>query len=214
MVEFLCLANSWKDGERCVAGLVPGRGWVRPVPDRTGSAVPQRQVSHIGLLDVVDIDLGKWVPITGQPENWLIGPAGFSRNLGKIPSRLQEELEGIIEQEPELLKHGDRKKISPQNMVGKRTPSLALIEPSYVQWHIRPDMKKRCQFEIGRSIFELPVTDIDVWRALNGLAPGRYDRSVAGIPDNQRLLLTISLTGKFKDGYYYKLVAAAIELPA
>lgn len=67
--EFLCLANSRREGERCVAGLVPGRGWVRPVPDQAGSAVPTSGVRHFGPLDLVDVDLGYPAPIPGQHEN-------------------------------------------------------------------------------------------------------------------------------------------------
>lgn len=60
--------------------------------------------------------------------------------------------------------------------------------------------------------FGLRVTDPDVEARFQGMGLGTYDRGAAGIPDDHRLLLTVSLGAPF-EGSCYKLVAAAIALP-
>ncbi len=218
MAEFLCLANSRREGGRCVAGLVPGRGWVRPVPDRSGSAVPLRGAWHFGLLDLVDVDLGSPVPIPGQRENVLLGPEGFSKVQAHDPARLREEMEALIEERPPLLELGGPTRIPfAEVQSGDIGQSLALVEPATVHWSVETDRRDqprvRCQFDLGRRHFGLRVTDPEIEELLRDAALGTYHRSAAGIPDDHRLLLTISLGGAF-EGYCYKLVAAAMPCPA
>lgn len=63
--RIVCLANSRKEGDRCIAGkelLAGGRigGWVRPVSDRQDEAVDERERQYEdggepGILDVIDV---------------------------------------------------------------------------------------------------------------------------------------------------------------
>ncbi len=221
MAEFLCLANSWKDGHRCVAGLVPGQGWVRPVPDRGGSAVPTSQCRHFGLLDVVDVDLGMPVPVAGQRENRLLGPEAFSKVREHNPVRLREGLEALIEARPRLLARGRSDRISAtevkQRSIGQ---SLALVEPASVRWSIKTNIegfrRLQCHFEVEGNSLDLRVTDpAFVPGAMEKLkdAPlnSRHTNTAVGIPQGQRLLLTASLGGDYR-GNHYKLVAGVIAL--
>lgn len=215
--EFLCLANSRREGERCVAGLVPGRGWVRPVPDQAGSAVPTSGVRHFGLLDLVDVDLGHPAPIAGQQENVLLGPGGFSVAREHNPARLRGDVDALIEERPSLLELGSPTSIPfAEVQSGVIGQSLTLVEPASVEWRVETNSRGqpsvRCQFDLGWRRFRLPVTDPDVEARFQGMGLGAYDRSAAGIPDDHRLLLTVSLGGPF-EGFCYKLVAAAIALP-
>ena len=215
--EFLCLANSRREGERCVAGLVPSRGWVRPVPDQVGSAVPTVGVRHFGLLDLVDVDLGYPAPIPGQQENVLLGPGGFSGAREHDPVRLRGEMESLIEERPSLLELGNPTSIPfTEVQSGNVGQSLTLVEPASVAWRTETDRRGqprvRCQFDLGWRRFNLRVTDPDIEARFQGMGLGAYDRRAAGIPDDHRLLLTVSLGGPF-EGFCYKLVAAAIALP-
>ena len=66
MVQLICLANSWREGGRCVAGIDRQTGvWVRPVP-YGGGAIPEERTwlkrtwfsgRFLAPLDVVDLDL-------------------------------------------------------------------------------------------------------------------------------------------------------------
>jgi hypothetical protein len=56
-MRVICLANSWRPGGRCIAGVdVETHTWVRPVP-AGGGAVPLNVARQIDILDIVDISL-------------------------------------------------------------------------------------------------------------------------------------------------------------
>ena len=215
-VEFLCLANSRKGGGRCVAGVVPGRGWVRPVPDAGGSAVPTMRSKHFGLLDVVTADLATAVPLRSQPENVLLGPQWFSEATQHDPDHLWSELEALLDDQSELLFRGLSDRIAEAEVDDKpMATSLVVVEPERVRWRRttsrRGRAQVRCLFELGESAFNLVVTDLAVEETLRQLPLGIHERDAAGFRDDQRLLLTISL-GEAFEHHHYKLVAAAIAL--
>ena len=223
MAEFLCLANSRRESARCVAGVVPGRGWVRPVPDREGNAVPTHRCRHFHLLDVLDVDLGLPVPITGQPENVLLGPQGFSDPRERPLPDVRQEVEALLEVRPPLLErgldgsredrvaHGDLE----ENPIAA---SLALVEPDSVHWQVRENIRGsrrlRCHLDMGWQSFDLGVTDpAFVTRAMEALRDvplnSIHPNSAIGIEDDRRLILTVSLGGNF-DGSHFKLVAGVV----
>ncbi len=82
--RIVCLANSRKEGDRCIAGkelLADGRpgAWVRPVSDRGDEAVSSferqyRDHSEPRVLDVIDVPVLEERPNTYQSENWLLDP--------------------------------------------------------------------------------------------------------------------------------------------
>ena len=62
MTQIICLANSWKYGERCIAGIdLQTRSWIRPIYDRAQGGCVPRNVRRIDgkepqILDVLDGD--------------------------------------------------------------------------------------------------------------------------------------------------------------
>ena len=90
--RIVCLANSYKFGGRCVAGveLMPSGGfgrWIRPVADRSRRAVSNSQQTCTDgtgsqLLDVLDIDFGRAVPKGHQSEDILINPSKSWKKVG------------------------------------------------------------------------------------------------------------------------------------
>src|SRR4051794_14023332 len=81
--RIICLANSWKHGERCVAGMDIFTGqWLRPVADTDDGRVPKavRLVNGVepALLDILDIPLGPTGPDYGfECENRRILPGSW-----------------------------------------------------------------------------------------------------------------------------------------
>ena len=76
-VVMLCLANSWKYGGRCVAGILPDGSWVRPVSDTEDGSLPASacqldEGTSARPLDVVRLSLAGPDRRLHQPENWLI----------------------------------------------------------------------------------------------------------------------------------------------
>ncbi len=92
----VCLANSRKLVERCVAGRewIEGRGagdWVRLVSDREtqGVSAYERQYedgSDPQVLDIIDIPLLEPRPRDHQTENWLLDPVCYWEKAGRLSS--------------------------------------------------------------------------------------------------------------------------------
>jgi hypothetical protein len=63
MTQIICLANSWKRGERCIAGIdIKTRNWIRPICDRLEFGCIPKYIRSLNgkepqLLDVIDIPL-------------------------------------------------------------------------------------------------------------------------------------------------------------
>ncbi len=85
MTRIICLANSWKRGDRCIAGINPNTGqWIRPVSDLPDGRVPKemRQISRLepALLDILEIPLAHTGPDFGfECENLSILPGEWRR---------------------------------------------------------------------------------------------------------------------------------------
>ena len=80
MARIVCLANSWKRGERCIAGIDTATGrWVRPVTASADGGVPRHvravRKGEVALLDLVELPLAATGPDFGfECENRLILP--------------------------------------------------------------------------------------------------------------------------------------------
>ncbi|MDB9439361.1 hypothetical protein PN450_21785 [Dolichospermum lemmermannii CS-548] len=83
--KIICLANSWKNQERCIAGIDLDTGnWIRPVSDRYNDGRVPRDIRLVEgrepeLLDILEI------PLADTGENF-----GFeSENLTILPGKWQ-----------------------------------------------------------------------------------------------------------------------------
>ena len=61
MTRLICLANSRRDGGRCVAGIDMDSGrWIRPIPPK-GGAIPEEKTflgrKLLAPLDVIELEL-------------------------------------------------------------------------------------------------------------------------------------------------------------
>jgi hypothetical protein len=65
MTQIICLANSWKRGERCIAGIdIKTKNWIRPICDRFEFGCVPKSIRSLNgqepkILDVIDIPLNK-----------------------------------------------------------------------------------------------------------------------------------------------------------
>lgn len=91
ITRLICLANSWKRGERCIAGISTLKGqWIRAVSDSPDGQVP-KEMRQIGgtepaLLDILEIPLAKTGPDYGfESENLSILPGKWQR-VGHVPT--------------------------------------------------------------------------------------------------------------------------------
>jgi hypothetical protein len=237
-VEILCLANSFKHGGRCVAGLrTDGGGWVRPVGQTPSRALTIRHTvllpdfTDLRPLDLIRVTLDTPTPKPHHPEDWLVtddswelvsrpGPRGPGIALTRshfIPG-------------PELMGCADGRVPYAKFEREPATQSLALIHPEIVRWHVSvstTDGKRRtrARFPLGSEgatvWYDLPITDPEWLKRTAHLDLGEHaQETVKGVAPTERLLLTVSLSEprtesptEQSDAYCYKLVASVMPLP-
>jgi hypothetical protein len=223
--RIVCLANSYKHGHRCVAGisLVTGK-WVRLVGRQVAGCLTVKETSYpdgrqAAMLDMFEVDLGQACGSNSHPEDVLVTAKPWR------PVRRFDEpadvlfLERHVSRGPMILQGcGDRID------VGKveETPverSLELIRPDDLWWWIREDRgkrKNRALFRLGhdgRVRYDLAVTD-PVWLdQLNFLPVGIHSHALLCGGKPLKPLFTMSLSEPF-DGFHYKLVAGVANLSA
>jgi hypothetical protein len=214
MVRMICLANSWRDGGRCVAGIsLLSERWIRPIPPG-GGPIPDERTPidgrYLVLLDVVEIDLAEPTFSTRyQRENREMRDTPW-RIVGRIEPRT---LLAVCRRSP-LVLHGPLKTVEPAHLEALDPAdwrSLELVHAENVSFVLDPRKKNRWQakFSLGPHAPEyvLSVTDPEITGRLN------YGDRIS-----PRCLLTVSLTEPTAIPEYnlpslcYKIVAGVIEL--
>ena len=214
--RIVCLANSRKGGDRCVAGreiLASGRlgPWVRPVSSRPNDAVSEqerqyRDGSEPRVLDVVDVPVIKASPQEYQRENWLLDP---ERRWELIRRLAPSDLPHFTTREAQLWVNdyssaeGENDRI-PSSIAIKLPSSLRLIKVDRMELSVRTHdsgQRVRGRFCYARTGYSLRVTD--------PLCEQRYKHLDDGDYTVGESYLTVSL-GEPYDGYSYKLIAAVI----
>ena len=222
-IEMICFANSIKLGGRCVAGFrTDGKGWFRPVSDRTSGELYSNDYSlsdgtTLQLLDLVKVPVIKHDPRPHQPENWLI--SGDKWDLLKRPILTKYMLSLVsrnVNQGP-LLFGCTSDRVSFNDLCQKPTnSSLAFVFPKELKWSIeynsfRDSKQTRAIFKIENQLYNLVITD-PVWRTkLQGLDIGIYEPEQLGLKQNDLIIFTLSLGEPF-DGACYKLVAGVVVI--
>ncbi|MFJ1457449.1 dual OB domain-containing protein [Nocardia sp. N2S4-5] len=225
----VCLANSYKHGGRCVAGIeiestrpfaLPRNRatWIRPVSDRPGHAVNEKERQYSGgvepqVLDVVSVALVKHQPNDFQQENWLLDPAIRWQKVGRIG---WDEL-CLLEQRPSSLWINGYHSYSgindrvPVEQEHKVKGSLKLIRVDEVMIEVGPPPpyskdgrpSVRARFRFAGADYSLKVTDPVHRERFRSKGLGKYRLSES--------FVTVSIAEKFDDGYIYKVVAGMVD---
>ena len=214
----ICLANSRKHGERCIAGIDPDSGeWVRPVSslddgriDKTMRLVEGREPR---LLDVLRIPLAESGPDFGfESENRSVMPGAWS-----VAGRLApDELRPLCSRLPHVL-HDDENYVTVQYLCAlpvQERRTLELVETTDFEvfstglsatggqkWHARFSSPG------SRPVTGILTDPVFVARLEDGYKPGRH------------CLVTVSLSMPWKpvdwdadEDPCWKLVAGVVEL--
>lgn len=211
-MDILCLANSWKHGGACVAGIRMDTGeWVRPVTDATDGTLPYRQCRldnghEVKPLDVVRIPVERHAPKRHQPENWLVGPGNWQLCGTHTMATIAPFLDSIVDPGPVLL--GNTWDKVPEDQIPNAgvAASLTLVRVTNPLFSTRPRQsgghQLRIEFEVAGASYNLSLTD----RHLDQSVPtqGSYQSSADWY-------LTISLSEPF-NGACYKLAACALPI--
>lgn len=210
-MDILCLANSWKHGGACIAGVRMDTGeWVRPVTDAADGTLPYGKCRltngrEIRPLDVVRIPVVRHAPKPFQPENWLVGPGSWQLCGTHTVATVASFLDAIADPGPRLL--GSTKDRIQENQIPQDglAASLTLVRATCPSFSTRPRQggghQVRIQFELSGAWYNLSLTDRHFDQSV--LARGQYESM-------SDWYVTVSLGEPF-NGACYKLAACALE---
>lgn len=221
----VCLANSYKGGGRCIAGVelddagVGAYGaWVRPVSARPGGelTLAERRCTDgndPAIMDVITIPLAEPRPEGHQQENHVIDSSrSWTRGATVSWSDLQDAVEAVdgpLWVNGYSSSRGENDQVPAANIL-RLQRSLYLVRPDATTIHVRMEggyfaparRRARVSFEVGGTSYKFSVTDPEVQDTY--LARGDGDYSLTGA------LLCLSLAPVFDDGNAYKVAAAVI----
>jgi hypothetical protein len=218
---FVCLANSKKYGERCIAGiellknesgdftplLIDSRPkWVRPVSGDINGQVPSELVKGIALFDIVEIEILERKPLRYQSEN-----TSFEPNSIKVVGKYDklDFFETLLVEHPMCI-FGNRGKALDEQSMQHIHRSLILVKVSQAIVHVKFERFKyhfRLQFLHNNVKYDLPITDVDyIDKYLETNKDFNSSKKI-----EKDVFLTISL-GIVFEGWYYKLVAGILEM--
>ena len=216
---FICLANSKKYNQRCIAGIELKKSthkgykyeivrqkdnpvWIRPVSDSEYGEISSELVEHIHLLDIVEINVTAGAPQGYQSENVLFD----SRSL-QVVGRV-DKTETLIDKllavdTPTLF--GNTERVVHADDIGQLDHSLMLIKPSIVRVYksirLRGNPQTKASFLYGAARYDLPVTDIDFEE--------NFAQNLNVLRACTRIYFTVSLGIEYYE-QHYKLVAGIL----
>ncbi len=219
MTRIICLANSWKRGERCIAGINPSNGrWIRPISDLRDGQIPKqmRLINRMepALLDILEIPLADTGPDFGfESENLSVLPGKWEKK-GRVKPL---ELLDFCSQEEYIL-HNDKRYVTVgfmQSLPVEKRRTLELIKA--VNFSARP-IKER--FEGGNKWEGSLVTEKGQTLITTITDPVFIRKLELNYRPKNMCLVTVSLSMPWRpddwkddDSPCWKLIAGVVELP-
>ena len=210
--KFICLANSYKEGGRCIAGieidnnnpiLINNRPkWIRPICNTEHVEVPSDFVEKVNILDVLEIKtLDRPTEINYQSENIYFDV----HSIKVIDSFNKERLNELCDNKKVIF--GNKGKAVASEFIMNLNYSLMLIRTNQFNFYNRtyentPDRNQiRMKFLYNSNNYDLPVTDPVFLR--------RYENNPDFAKDLNIAYIGLSLGICWQD-WYYKLVTTII----
>ena len=213
---FICLANSYKHGGRCIAGIEvePGADgqltimrhddgrprWIRPVSMAENGEIPNQLALNVKLLSLVKLFGVVPCPDKAHTEDVHCSRMECCHDNLEVDDALLSQLVDPIHQAVFYF----RGKAIPATMINKLNYSLMLIRPEKASAYIdeeREKSKYRMKFTYFGSNYDFPITDPYFLEKFKK-NPERYS-------DLNSAYLTLSLGLEF-EGFHFKLVAAIL----
>jgi len=207
--RFVCLANSFKEGGRCLAGIEIDQNdkpvfenkrpkWIRPICNTLHGEVHTHLCSHIRLLEIVEIDIISF-PNLGSyhSENAL-----FNESSIRVASRFNGSL-SLFCDDAKLI-FGNRGKAISEESITRLAYSLMFIKTNKFEVvgrsydNVPEKIQYRLVFSYNGNEYNFPITDPDFLNKLR-INPEFYK-------NYQALFMSLSITIPW-ESWYYKLVA-------
>ena len=217
MARIVCLANSWKRSERCIAGIEVATGhWLRPVTASADGSVPRHirgvRKGEPALLDLLDLPLADDGPDFGfERENRLILPGRWYVRGQAHP----DDLRRYVEDAGPILHTAQRYVTVPQlqALPPAERRTLQLIEAT--DFAVEATRRQQSGHGVWKGTFS---TRAGYHLTANITDPAYSGRLDAGHVPDRHCLLTISLSLPWRppswelDDPCWKLIAGVIEL--
>jgi len=210
-MKIICLANSFKHGHFCVAGIDPvQKRWIRPISKHENGELSKERslvISHSGVrqiqpLDIVDLGTLISRPLSNQPENHLCGEQSWELIGVSNPNDLIDYVSNS-----EFIFQGQTDRISLDSLDESGIlNSLMLIKVSNPIFFVRTVGQRqqlRARFDFCDIEYNFSVTDTSDWTQAARSNPERFSSG--------DWLFTISLGVPFH-GDLYKLIACGIKI--
>lgn len=209
--NIIILTKSVKHSGYCIAGIDYETGeWIRLVSSNmlTEGAVPEEQLmlnngKDLDIYDIICVDIIKSVATLVQPENHLYNEQKKWVYNGK--SNLQEVIEKHGYDSPSLV-FGNSDRRLDEDTVFNGSPSLLLLNIQNGEFFIKTFESQKVQVNFwynGREYRYIKVTQTDLKNSFRGRNDGSYPLHSHSI--------VFSLTDKYVDNKYYKVVAQFLE---
>lgn len=202
--EVIILAKSLKLNGCCIAGIEKETGnWIRPVSNALRGEIPYYDAILKGInlevapLDSVIIDFIKYNPTDVQKENYLYNSNFTWEKIEKV--LLSDVLRRHGYDKVEYIFDDTNNYITEINS-GR---SLLLLKVNEPKIFIKTFKKQTIQLNFkyrNREYKYFRITDPEVRRVYSSYKDGTY-------PLDKEVVVVFSLTNKWEDGKYYKLVA-------
>lgn len=209
--NIIILTKSFKHGGYCIAGIDYETGeWIRLVSSNisTERAVPEEQLKldngkELDIYDIICVDITEYVGTNIQPENYLYNEQQEWEYMGQ--SCLEEVIEKHGYDRPEFVFSNTDRRLG-EDTVFNGSPSLLLLNIQRGELFIKTFESQKVQTNFwynNREYQYIKVTQIDLKDFFRGKNDGRYP-----LPSHS---IVFSLTDKYVDNRYYKVVAQFLE---
>jgi hypothetical protein len=212
LTRFVCLANSYKEGGRCLAGVeldsqhnpvtVDGRPrWIRPVCKTPHGEIPSQIANPFNVLKVIELETGLPQDCGYQSENIFFN----ERTLKGVDDFRVNHLDSLCDNREIIF--GNKGKAIAQENIRSVNHSLVLIKTKLFTLMDRcyqdtPDTtQQRLLFTYNKIQYDFPITDPVFLRC--------YKANPKLLDDVNEIYLTCSISVQWAN-WYYKLIAAII----
>lgn len=210
--RLVCLANSFKEGGRCLAGIeldnqnnpviVNGRPkWLRPVCNTEHGEVPNEIAEPFKILNIIELEITGNQPKSCQTEN-----VTFKENSIKVIGNFERnQLENLCDSMDLIF--GNKGKAVSEEKISTLNHSLLLVSVTKFEviqkiYDDRPDRPQtRLVFTYNGNRYDFPVTD--------PVFLNRYQKNPDVLENINQIYLSLSL-GLEHEEWYYKLVAGIV----
>lgn len=212
--KIICLANSKKFNERCVAGIEVVKSdngykmctenstpkWIRPVTKNTHGEFPTQLAENLNLLDVIEFKIIESCPLGYQSENVYFADDSIKKTGG---IQLSSKNLDTLAQGTSLLFTNKGKAVHADE-IDTLDYSLILIKPSSYSVFIKQDNNQlRMKFQYSSVEYDLPITDIKF--------EANFRKNGKILDDIKNVYLTISLA-VMHNNWHSKLIAGVIYI--